>query len=352
MKNILQTFLTLPLSFLLFGLFLTSCGNSVYQQQFYVFGTLVEISLWGISEQKANETINIIASDFQTMHQNWHAWHPSSLTTLNQTIATKQVWQVQEPSLLLLLKKAKRFYNQSDGLFNPAIGQLIGLWGFHHDDLTNHRSPPPSKKIAELVALAPSMNDIKIEDNRVYSKNPEVQLDFGAFAKGYAIDLAIEKLRQLGINNAIVNAGGNLKAIGKKGEKPWFIGIRHPNGKGVLAAVALHGEESVVTSGNYERFFEYDGIRYSHLIDPRNGFPVRGLTSVTVIAQNGALADAASTALTVASLTDWHRVARQMGIKYVMLVSEAGTIYMNPAMEVRVQFPADKKPKIVVSEPL
>jgi thiamine biosynthesis lipoprotein len=340
--------------FILIGLLLSSCKNhpdKTYQAQFYVFGTLVGVSIWGVPEEEASKAVNVITQDFQTMHNNWHAWHKSPLTDLNQALASG-VSVKESTELLPLLKLAKLYSRQSDGLFNPAIGKLIQLWGFHNDDLSVNLPPPAPAKIAELVALAPSMNDIQIQGELVSSTNPAVQLDFGAFAKGYAVDLAIEKLRQLGIRNAIINAGGNLKAIGQKGTQPWFIGIRHPSGTGVLAAIAINGEESVITSGNYERFHEYNGVRYSHIIDPRTGQPTQGLTSVTVIDSNGALADAASTALTIAGLKDWHRIARQMGVKYVMLVDEAGTVYVNPAMAERVQFDPQKKPKIVVSNPL
>jgi FAD:protein FMN transferase len=335
---------------LIIGLFRTK--EHIHQQQFYVFGTLVSVSIWGTHELKANEAINVIAQDFQTMHHRWHAWQPSHLTDLNQAIAGGQTWTVTEPSLLFLLKTAKQFYSKSDGLFNPAIGQLINLWGFQSDDFENQPPLPSAEQIAQLVALAPNMDDIEINDSQVSSHNKAVQLDFGAFAKGYAVDLAIEKLRHLGIQNAIINAGGNLKAIGQKGENPWLIGIRHPSGQGVLAAVTVSGEESVITSGNYERFREYQGMRYSHIIDPRHGKPVQGLTSVTVIDKHGILADAASTALTVAGLSDWHRIAQQMGVKYVMLVDQTGTVYLNPAMKARVKFSTEKLPNIIVSEPL
>jgi len=333
-------------------LLLTGCGRQpIYQQQFYVFGTLVGVSIWGAPTEEANQAAKAIAHDFQTMHQNWHAWQPSPLTELNQAIATGQSWTLKEQSLLPLLTQAQLFYQQSEGLFNPAIGQLIELWGFHQDEFPP--APPPAlEKIADLVALAPNMSDIVIEGEQISAKNPAVQLDFGAFAKGYAVDLAIEKFRQLGIENAIINVGGNLKAIGQKGENPWWIGVRHPSGEGVLAAIAINGEESVITSGTYERFREYDGKRYSHLIDPRTGEPVTTLTSVTVIDQSGARADAAATALIVAGLADWHRIALQMKLKYVMLVDDAGTVYVNPAMAERVQFPVKKKPPIVISEPL
>ena len=323
---------------------LSGCGNQLHQQQLYVFGTLVEIKIWGVNEQVANNAINIIAKDFQTMHDNWHPWHEGTLTNLNKTIANGQSYTVQDSDLLLMLKQSQQLYNQSDGLFNPAIGKLISLWGFHSDDLLNNFTVPSEQEITKL--LTPSMNDITINKQQISSHNPIVQLDFGAFAKGYAIDLAIKKLQQLGIHNAIVNAGGNLKAIGKKGDQPWLIGVRHPSGKGILAAITVRGEESIITSGDYERFHDLEGKRYSHIIDPRNGRPTQELTAVTVIHKNGAIADAAATALMIAGLTDWHKIATQMEIKYVMLVDKTGIIYLNPAMQERVQF--QTIPKIII----
>ncbi len=345
-KTFMKKFISISI---LFVLLLNGCTQQVYQKQFYVFGTLVGVSIWGVSTEEADTAVDVIIKDLQLMHHQWHAWDPSPLTDLNQAMATGKSGILTDTALLI---QAQQLYTLSDGLFNPAIGQLISLWGFHKDDLSHTQALPSQKQISALVALNPRMDDIQIENNQVLSHNRAVQLDFGAFAKGYAIDRAIKTLRQLGIQNAIINAGGNLKAMGKKGDTSWVIGIRHPSGSGILGGVVLNGEESVITSGNYERFREYQGVRYSHIIDPRTGNPAKGLSSVTVIAQSGALADAASTALTIAGLKDWHRIARQMGIKYVMLVDDAGIVYVNPAMAKRVQFPAEQVPTIVVSEPL
>jgi len=333
---------------------LASCSRQepLYQSEpLYVFGTLVGISIWGLPSTQAQQAVQIIAQDFQTMHQNWHAWHPSPVTDLNRAIAAGQIYTVKEPSLMTLLTLSKSWSHQSHGLFNPAIGQLINLWGFHNDELPV--GPPPAEAaIASLVKLAPSLEDLEIKDHQVSSQNRSVQLDFGAIAKGYAVDLAIEKLKKLGIKNAIVNAGGNLKAIGKKGERPWWIGIRHPRGEGVLAALAISGEESVMTSGSYERYREYAGQRYSHIIDPRTGRPAKGLVSVTVINPQGALADAASTALLVAGIEEWYGVAKGLGIKDVMLVEENGSVTMSPSLAKRIEFPPDKVPKILISQSL
>ncbi len=332
------------------GLLLSGCNKSLHQAQLYVFGTLVGITVWGVSENEANETFDIISKDLQSMHNQWHSWHKSPLTELNEAIANGQVYTVSDNSLLPILTVAKQLSLKSEGLFNPAIGQLIKLWGFQEDELKPNRLSPNNEKISQLLALAPTMNDLSIQDNKISSNNPALQLDFGAFAKGYAVDKLIKKIRELGITNAIINLGGDLKVIGKKGKKNWFVGIRHPSGTGVLAAVAVNDGESVMTSGNYERFYQdKEGKRYSHIIDPRNGKPATDFTSVTVIDTNGALADAAATALTVAGKQDWHRVATEMGVKYVMLVDEAGTVYFTPAMAKRIQFQPDKLPKIVIS---
>ncbi len=335
-------------------LLLSSCqpSNQLYQSDsLYVFGTLVKVSIWGVPELQARAAVNTVAQELQRLHQEWHAWQPSPLTELNQAFATGQSRQVTAPTLLSLVEQAKFFYKLTDGLFNPAIGRLIELWGFHQDEMPVG-PPPEAADIAKLVALAPTMEDVMIDGNQVSSKNPAVQLDFGGIGKGYAVDLAINRLRQLGIQNAIVNAGGNLKVMGKKGKHPWLIGIRHPSGQGVLAAVTASGEESVITSGNYERYREYQGQHYSHILDPRNGMPAQTLTSVTVIACSGTLADVATTALSVAGLSDWYRIAKQMGLKLVMLVDNQGTVYLSPAMAERVKFESNQSPTVVLSEPL
>lgn len=334
--------------------FLSGCTEqpTVHQTQLYTFGTLVDISLWDVPETEANHAVELMAKALAQFHHDWHAWQPGPLTALNEAIAAGKTGTVAEETLLLpLLYQAKTFSLKSDHLFNPTIGKLIRLWGFQDDELPT--GPPPSAKaIAALVALTPTIVDVTIQDHQITSRNPAVQFDLGAFAKGFAVDWMIEKLQTLDIHNAIVNAGGNLKAMGQKEQQPWRIGIRDPSGEGVLAAINLQGKESVITSGHYERYREYQGVRYSHILDPRTGKPATDFASVTVIDPWGALADAASTALIIAGPQDWYRIARQMDIQYVMLVDKAGVVTMNPAMAKRVEFLSETPPKIVISQPL
>ena len=333
--------------------FLISCGSSkqsVYKEQIYTFGTIVEFNVWGVDEKIARQATAEVAQDFDYMHKAWNPWKPGSLARMNQLFAT-QLEFTGAPSILPLIVDAQKLSLQSHGLFNPAIGKIIKLWGFSQEQPP--KGPPPDAKlIADLVQQHPSMSDIHVNGISVKSDNPAVLLDFGAFAKGYAVDKAIEHFRSLGINNAIVNAGGDLRAIGRRGDRNWRIGIRDPRGPGILASVETHGDESVFTSGDYERFYEYEGKRYHHIIDPRTGYPAYGVTSVTVIHNIAATADAAATALFVAGPKDWYAIAKSMGVKMAMVVDSNGVVYMNPAMAKRIHFEKSTPPKIILSDPL
>jgi thiamine biosynthesis lipoprotein len=340
------------LATVLAGLFLLgACSGPPreHRDTLYIFGTLMNLDIISRDDRLARRATTELDHDFQRMHRDWHGWKPlGELYRLNQRIAAGDSGMPVSPSLAELIRQSKAIYRDSDGLFNPAIGRLIGLWGFHQDELP-HGAPPSRKAISELLARKPGMDDLDIQDGRLISHNPYVELDFGGFAKGYALELAEQHLRRLGIDNAMLNAGGDLCGMGRHGERPWRVGIRHPQGKGVIASVQIEDGECVLTSGNYERYLEHDGVRYPHIIDPRSGQPVAEIASATVIDHNGGLADAAATALTVAGSREWFPIARRMGLKYVMLVDETGTVYMNPAMARRIRFEGHKPGKIVIS---
>lgn len=342
--------------FYLFGLTLlltlAACGPRTgdFQNTLYVFGTLVDITLHDTTQQQSDAAINDLEKTFQRMHRDWHAWQPGGeLYDLNVAIAAGHGSTLSDFTLPLLVQ-SKALYHQSSGLFNPAIGRLIALWGFHQD-VPPTGAVPDKSRIAQLVARHPGMDDLVIDGHNVSSRNDSVDLDFGGFAKGYALNMAIEQLAGHGIHNAIVNAGGDLCVAGRHDNRPWRIGIRHPQGQGVIAAVDVSDGECVMTSGNYERYREDEGVRYAHIIDPRDGMPVREIVSATVIDTNGGRADAAATALSVAGTKLWYQVAHDMKLKYVMLVDETGRVYMNPAMADRVEF-ENETVLTTISEPL
>ena len=165
------------------------------------------------------------------------------------------------------------------------------------------------------------------------------RFNFGASAKGRAVDLRISRLIEAGIHNAIVNAGGDLKAIGQRPDRAWRVGIRSPRGANqtsMLASLEVADGEAVFTSGDYERYFEFEGRRYHHIIDPHTGYPASGAQSATVIDRSAEHADAAATALFIAGAVDAAKIMQSMQIKDWLLVDSQGAIHASASMKARL----------------
>ncbi len=326
-------------------LMLSSCAKKIeHKYTLFVFGTLVNITLYGPDKATGDRVIALISENFRQQHRDWHPWRKGKLFEINRAIAGGYPLPV-DAEMKQILIEARNLQHLSRGLFNPAIGKIVGLWGFHQDE--KPKGPPPDKKaIARIVKSHPSMDDLELKHGLVIPHNKNVQLDFGGFAKGSALDRAAALLEKHGIKNAILNAGGDLNVLGTHGNRPWRAGIRHPKHWGVIATVSLQPGEALYTSGNYYRYRENEGKRYSHIIDPRTGWPVDHIISASVIHKNGALADAAATALTVAGPKHWLETARNMGLNQVLLVDKDGGLHMTPKMQKRLAI-TDKKARIV-----
>lgn len=335
---------------LIFSLLLAGCGDSdrARQAKFYAFGTEIDVSLYGVDADAAEATVSELEQAFDNVNDTWHAWQPSTLSHINEAIAKGQSIEIK-PQVAAVIEEAATYARESHNLFNPAAGKLFELWGYHQDNWFESRPPPAQSNIDDWLAAAPTMQDIHIDNGILSSDNPTVKLGFGGFAKGTAVDAAINALKKQGVENAIINIGGDLRAIGRHGDRPWKIGIRHPRKEGgMMASVELQEDESVFTSGDYERYFTYEGKRYPHILDPRTGYPARDNISVTVIHKQAARADAAATALVVAG-QDWPQIAASMGIDHVMLMRADGQIEMTPAMAEQVRL-SDPKQKPLIRQ--
>jgi len=313
------------------------------------FGTMVEVTLLDVPRQDSQAILKRINDEITYMHYAFHAWKPGPIGRTNQLLAAAGEFTAN-PSVVPLLIKAQRLARESHNLFNPAIGKLITLWGFH-DDFPPEGPPPDDAAIQSLVKQHPSMSDLTINGIRISNTNPAVKLDLGAIAKGYAVDFVIDTLKAEGIKNALINAGGDLKVLGQHGDRPWHIGIRDPRGDGVIASTDVHDGEAMFTSGDYENYYEYQGKRYHQILDPRTGYPADKTRSVTIIARDGALADAAATALFVAGPSQWLAIAKDMGITQAMLIDAHGVIYMTPQMHKRIKLEKPSKDVRVVDLP-
>lgn len=325
------------------ALLLSACGKeALYQEQAYVFGTLVEVSVYDADDATAKAAVASVMQEFQRLHQLLHAWKPSALSELNAAFSQGKTATVT-PELHAMLLDAAQLSAQSGALFNPAIGGLVKLWGFHADEFKP--ALPDAKQLAALVSAQPQMRDISFISNKTSatasSRNRAVQLDLGGYAKGYALDRAALLLKQQGIHNALINIGGNVLALGTHGSRSWRVGIQHPRKPGPLATLELHDGEAIGTSGDYQRYFELDGKRYCHLIDPRNGQPAQGVQAVTVLtrgARAGILSDAASKPLFISGAGAWLAAARQMQLNEALLIDAAGTVHLTAAMQKRLEF--------------
>jgi thiamine biosynthesis lipoprotein len=324
--------------FLLLLLFLAACQNNqpiVHKHQLYVFGTLVDINIWHEDLNQVEQAVSAISDQFNTMHQQWHAWKPGRLQNINQQLqAGKTVELTTEEAEFI--KQTILLAEDSEHLFNPTIGKIINLWGFHTDEYPILTPPPTPEVINQFTAQKLDVSVLHLQDNMLFSSNPDIWLDFGGIAKGYAIDLAMTILRKHNINDAIINAGGDLRSIGSKGKRSWRVAIQSPADWSTLADFEVNDDESVFTSGNYQRYKEFDGKRYAHIINPSTGMPVAQIISATVIAENGIKADAAATALVVAG-DKWYKTAHAMGIKQALIINDQHLCFTTNALFNRLE---------------
>lgn len=305
------------------------------RQAFEAMGTRIELTAVASTPAVARAGLDAARAVSERLHRRWYPWrNDAALARINRRLAAGRA-ATAEPALIDLLRRAKWLERASGGRFNPAIAGLVELWGFHR--LPPYDSAAPDEQaIARWLADRPRAADLALGEGRVRSRNPAVQLDLGAIGKGAAVDRALAALRAAGVDHAMVNAGGDLRVIGRAGGRRWRAGIRDPGG-GVLATLALEPGEAVFTSGDYGRYRESGGERRGHVLDPRTGRPAAGAVQATVVGVNGAAADAAATALLVAGADGWWAVARSLGLRYAMIVGPDGVIHVNRALARRLE---------------
>ncbi len=322
------------------ALWLTLRTPPVYMQGTYLFGTRVELAIYGVPLEQAQQATDAVFARFRAMHRDLHAWQPSEVTQLNRSIAAGQPFQASE-QLAEMLRAARRLSSETQGLFDPGIGRLIRLWGFQADQFDVE--PPARDAVLREAALHAHIVDLTISDSGVVtSGNRAVALDLGGYAKGWALDEAAAILREHGIDDALIDVGGNLLALGAKAGAPWRVGIQDPRKPGTLATLELRDGEAIGTSGDYARFYQSGGVRYCHIIDPRTGFPATQSESATVLVKAGphagALSDAASKPPFIAGRAMAMSLTRKIGVDSVLLVDAQGRVWVSGPMAARVRF--------------
>jgi len=328
----------------------TACKpvQPVFNDNFPTQDCIAEISIVSIDKATGQRIVKAINDDFAYLDRNWRVGGGGDIDRVNNLLPNLQPIAIA-PSLIPLIKLSQLFATQSSGLFNPAAGKLMELWGFHREQVEHH-ALPSAYSLQSIMQSLPKMRDLNLSGIILSSNHPNIKLDFSGLLQGYGVDLAIARIREFGIRNAAVKIEGVLRAIGNRDGQPWRIPIHRPAGGGIIAFVELNSDESMVTIGNYERSFLNNNRRYHEIIDPRTGYPALQTKVVCVLYPNAVTADAAAYALFVAGPSNWIQVAKDMQLHYVLLVDNSGVLYMTKEMYDRLKL-LDRYAKIHISEP-
>ncbi|MDE0005907.1 MAG: FAD:protein FMN transferase [Rhodospirillaceae bacterium] len=246
-----------------------------------------------------------------------------------------QEWFGVSPEFLDVLEQAVTVSQLTDGAFDATIGRLVELWGFGAGDTLGRI---PDREVLEQLLSDAGIEYLQFRDSppTVRRTRPGVQLDFSAIAKGYAVDRVWELLSEAGLTAYLVDVGGEVRTRGRRADgRDWSIGVENPEGTGVAEAVPLRNA-AIATSGDYRNFFEYEGRRYSHVLDPRSGWPIsHELTAVSVISTTTVMADALATALLVLGPETGLELAEreQIAARLVVRSADGLTVLRTPAFE-------------------
>lgn len=279
-----------PMILILSLLFSGCSGAKPAEKTVYAMDTVMDIRLWGEAAEKAAADIENMLRDLEKTYDATEENSPLRQNTL--TDAEKE-----------LLTRAQEFCRRTGGAFDPKLGGVVALWGFYDKNYA--------------VPNADALADV-----------PEIW-DLGGIVKGYAAELAAARLKETAVSCGILNLGGNVQTYGEKPDgSPWQVGIQNPQGGDPVGILSLQGTMAAVTSGSYQRYFEKEGVRYHHIIDPATRRPAQtGLTSVTVVSESGVTADALSTALFVMGLEKAAEFWRQSEDFEAVFLTDSGKIY-------------------------
>jgi thiamine biosynthesis lipoprotein len=274
----------------------TAGGYRQVERSEFLMGTLVTIKIYDEDSDRGNSAADRALERIREIEGLMSAnLESSEVGVINREAGTKPV--AVSKDTFSVIEKGLYYGNLSGGLFDITVEPLVKLWGIG----TQSAGIPDRAELESALGLVDYKKvDLGGDTREVFLKEPGMGLDLGGIAKGYAADEAKKILVSEGIEHAIINLGGNIQTVGLKFDgTPWNIGIKDPEDPaGALLGVARINDSTVVTSGDYERYFEEDGKRYHHILDPYTGYPGRGeMRAVTILTSSSFDADALSTSV-------------------------------------------------------
>ena len=298
-------------------------------------GTLVKITAVARSESIAQAAVTAGFAEIRRMEELLSTWIPTSeLSRVNVSAGVMPVHV--SPETLTVVQRAMQVAEMTDGGFNIAIGPAVDAWNV----IESRHIPTES----ELAALRPLVDlqavHVDVREQTIYLGKAGMRIDVGGIGKGYAADQAVDALRNAGAVAGVVALSGDIKTFGRlPGGRLFPVGIQHPReDRSVLAWIDLQ-DEAISTAGDYERFFERDGVRYHHILDPRTLQPVRSCQSVTVIAREGVWADGLDTGIFVMGPERGMELVEQLPDVEAIIVDAEGRLLVSSGLKQRIRLP-------------
>ncbi|GAB4389991.1 MAG: FAD:protein FMN transferase [Thermodesulfovibrionales bacterium] len=315
--------LLIALGLLLPALSCTRQEERLYKKSAVLMYTRVTITVAEKSPEKAEAAMDAAFEEIKRLEDLLSFWtSDSEIAAINRNAGIGPV--KVSPETLEIIRESLFISEKTAGAFDPTIGPVIRLWDFRNETV------PEASTLRETVGQV-DYREMKVDTaaSTAFLARKGMSFDTGGIAKGYAADRAVEVLKSAGIKSGLVAVAGDIRAFGSRpGGEPWRIGIRDPRPQdedGYLMATIELRDEAVSTSGDYERFFIKDGVRYHHLLDPRTGYPAEGCRSVTVIAPKAVYTDGFSTGVFVLGPQKGLRLLEEMGLEGIIVDSQGKT---------------------------
>ena len=310
-------------------------GGEVVEADRQLLGTDFRISIADVPEERAHAGIEAAFAEVSRVERLLSSHVPTSdVSRINDAAGREPV--VVSSETIALIEEAREVSDLSDGALDVSFAPLMSVWASVREDPPRI---PTEEAIREALALV-GYRRIVVDRDRHTVQLPVagMRIGLGAIGKGYAVDKASEVLRQQGIASFIVGGGGDLYVQGSKRGVPWRLGIQHPrNRSALIGEISFRQPGAIVTSGDYERFVEVDGVRYHHIFDPRTGRSARGCSSVTLLAETATRADALATAVFVLGPEAGMRLVDRLPGVEAVIVDEALHVTMSPRLRGRVR---------------
>ena len=294
-----------------------------FSHSFETMGTQAKVEFEHEDPIKGEALVKAVVAEMERVNQAMSPYiETSELSVMNREAKLKP-FKISE-ELFQLLKRSNDVSKLTGGAFDVTFSSLAYLYDYR-------AGKKPSE--AEIKQLKSAINYKKVilneSDKTVFYKDSRIKIDLGGIGKGHAVDKCIEILQRAGIKNGFVNAGGDSRIIGKKADRLWYIGIRHPRDDKKLIANLPLEDIALSTSGDYERFFEQDGVRYHHIIDPKTGDSARVIQSATILADDSTTADALSTSIFILGVEKGMALVNRTPNVSAIMVNSQGKMFLS-----------------------